>query len=213
MGGVDLNLIGRYSELFRGAAREHRQNAPVPVAVSMGALSLHQGGEDAHAARSARQHPELHPHFRRQVARRSRPRSAAARSGRHLCHGSRLRRFHAPYVLHQAGAFFITRAKSNLDAHRVYSAPTDRATGIIAGQTIALDGYATRKDYPDHLRRVRFKDPETEKALVFLTNQFALCRPPRSAPSTKAAGRSSFSSSGSSSIFGSNNSTARRTTP
>ena len=44
------------------------------------------------------------------------------------------------YVLHQAGAFFVTRAKSNMDAHRVYSATTDRAAGIIADQTIALDG-------------------------------------------------------------------------
>jgi transposase len=78
------------------------------------------------------------------------------------------------HVLHQAGAFFVTRAKSNLDAHRVYSAPTDRAAGIIADQTIALDGYATSKDYPVHLRRVRFKDPESGKTLVFLTNQFAL---------------------------------------
>lgn len=78
------------------------------------------------------------------------------------------------YVLHQAGAFFVTRAKSNLDAHRVYSAPTDRATGIIADQTIALDGSATRKDYPDHLRRVRFKDPESGRTLVFLTNQSGL---------------------------------------
>jgi hypothetical protein len=78
------------------------------------------------------------------------------------------------YVLHQAGAFFVTRAKSNLDAHRVYSAPTDRAAGIIADQTIALDGNTTRKDYPDHLRRVRFKDPESGKTLVFLTNQSAL---------------------------------------
>jgi hypothetical protein len=78
------------------------------------------------------------------------------------------------YVLHQAGAFFVTRAKSNLDAHRVYSAPTDRATGIIADQTVALDGSATRKDYPDHLRRVSFKDPESGKTLVFLTSQSAL---------------------------------------
>ena len=77
------------------------------------------------------------------------------------------------YVLHQAGAFFVTRAKSNMDAHRVYSATTDRAAGIIADQTIALDGYATRKDYPVHLRRVRFRDPESGKTLVFLTNQFA----------------------------------------
>ena len=78
------------------------------------------------------------------------------------------------YVLHQAGAFFVTRAKSNLDAHRVYSAPTDRATGIIADQTIALDGYSTSKDYPVHLCRVRFKDAASGKRLVFLTNHFTL---------------------------------------
>src|ERR1700746_3721452 len=78
------------------------------------------------------------------------------------------------HILQQAGAFFVTRAKSNLDAHRVYSAPADRAVGIIADQTIALDGYATSKDYPVHLRRVRFKDPESGKTLVFLTNQFVL---------------------------------------
>src|SRR5271165_5445829 len=76
--------------------------------------------------------------------------------------------------LHQAGAFFVTRAKSNLNAHRVYSAATDRTTGVIADQKIALDGHYTRKDYPVHLRRVRFRDPETKKALVFLTNQTTL---------------------------------------
>jgi len=55
--------------------------------------------------------------------------------------------------LHQAGTFFVTRAKSNMDAHRLYSAPTDRAAGIIADQTIALDGHYSRRDYPEHLRR------------------------------------------------------------
>ena len=78
------------------------------------------------------------------------------------------------YCIRQAGAFFVTRAKSNLDAQRVYSAPTDRATGIIADQTIVSDCYATSKDYPDHLRRIRFKDPESGKTLAFLTNQFGL---------------------------------------
>ena len=76
--------------------------------------------------------------------------------------------------LHQAGAFFVTRAKSNLNSHRVYSAPTDRSTGILCDQTIALDGYYTRRDYPAQLRRVRFKDAETGKTLVFLTNQMIL---------------------------------------
>jgi hypothetical protein len=78
------------------------------------------------------------------------------------------------HVLHQAGAFFVTRAKSNLDAHRVYSAHVDRTAGLICDQTIALDGYLTRRDYPEHLRRIRFRDAETGKTLVFLTNQVTL---------------------------------------
>jgi hypothetical protein len=76
--------------------------------------------------------------------------------------------------LHLAGAFFVTRAKSNMDAHRVYSAPTDRTTGIICDQTIALDGPYTSLSYPEHLRRIRFRDPESAKTLIFLTNNFGL---------------------------------------
>jgi len=76
--------------------------------------------------------------------------------------------------LHLAGAFFVTRAKSNLKAHRVYSAPTDRDTGILCDQTIALEGFYSKQDYPTYLRRVRFKVPETGKTLVFLTNQMSL---------------------------------------
>src|SRR6478735_2610472 len=75
--------------------------------------------------------------------------------------------------LHEAGAFFVTRAKSNLNAHRVYSAATARTTGVLADQTIALDGHYTKRDYPVHLRRVRFRDPKTGKTLVFLTNMTA----------------------------------------
>ena len=78
------------------------------------------------------------------------------------------------FDLHRAGAFFVTRAKSNLDAHRVYSASSDRPNGIIADQTIALDGHYTKLSYPGYLRRVRLKDPETGKTLIFLTNQTAL---------------------------------------
>jgi hypothetical protein len=81
------------------------------------------------------------------------------------------------HLLHQIGAFFVTRAKSNMDAHRIYSAPSNRAAGIICDQTIALNGFYVRKDYPERLRRIRFKDPETGKKLVFLTNQFVLPAP------------------------------------
>jgi len=81
------------------------------------------------------------------------------------------------YALQLSGAFFVTRAKSNLDAHRLYSACTDRSTGIICDQTIALDGFYAKKDYPQPLRRIRFKDPETGKTLIFLTNHFTLPSP------------------------------------
>ena len=78
------------------------------------------------------------------------------------------------YMMHQAQAFFVTRAKSNTQLQRVYSAAVDRSTGIICDQTITLTGTTSHKDYPEHLRRIRFKDPETGKTLVFLTNNFAL---------------------------------------
>lgn len=78
------------------------------------------------------------------------------------------------HALHQAGAFFVTRAKSRMDARRVYSAPTDRSTGIMSDQRVMLNGHYSAKKYPEHLRRVRFKDPETGKTLIFLTNNTAL---------------------------------------
>ena len=78
------------------------------------------------------------------------------------------------FALHQAGAFFVTRAKRGMDARRVYSMPTDRNTGIICDQRIALDGFYVSQDYPEQLRRIRFKDPESGKTLVFLTNNTVL---------------------------------------
>ena len=78
------------------------------------------------------------------------------------------------YALHQAGAFFVTRAKRGMDARRVYSMPTDRATGMICDQRVALNGFYSAKAYPEQLRRIRFKDPDSGKTLVFLTNNTVL---------------------------------------
>jgi len=78
------------------------------------------------------------------------------------------------YNLHQAGAFFITRAKRGMNARRVYSSQTDRSTGVICDQKIALNGFYVSKDYPIHLRRIRYKDPDSGKTLVFLTNNMTL---------------------------------------
>ena len=76
--------------------------------------------------------------------------------------------------LDEAGSFFVTRAKSNMKARRRYSRPVDRSTGLICDQTIMLTGFYTHQGFENPLRRVKFKDAETGKTLVFLTNNFAL---------------------------------------
>ena len=76
--------------------------------------------------------------------------------------------------LDDAGAFFVTRAKSNLKARRRYSRPVDRSIGLICDQTIVLTGYYSRQGFERPLRRIKFNDPQTGKRLVFLTNNFAL---------------------------------------
>ena len=78
------------------------------------------------------------------------------------------------YRLHQACAFFVTRAKSNLDATRREGRVVDKATGLRNDQTIALRGLKSSRAYPDPLRRVAFYDVENQKRLVFLTNNFTL---------------------------------------
>ena len=76
--------------------------------------------------------------------------------------------------LEDAGAFFVTRAKSNLKAQRRYSRPVDRTSGLICDQTVVLTGYYSRQGFQKPLRRIKFNDPQTGKRLVFLTNNFAL---------------------------------------
>ena len=70
------------------------------------------------------------------------------------------------YAMHQAGAFFVTRAKRGMDARRVYSRPTQRDAGVICDQRVMLIGFYSTRSYPEHLRRVRFKDPESGKTLI-----------------------------------------------
>jgi hypothetical protein len=82
--------------------------------------------------------------------------------------------FERLYHLHEAGSFFVTRAKSNLKAERRYSHPVDRATGLICDQTVILSGFYSHKGFPVPLRRIKYIDPKTHKRLVFLTNQFGL---------------------------------------
>ena len=78
------------------------------------------------------------------------------------------------HTLHQAQAFFVVRAKSNLQFRRVYSRPVDKEAGLRCDQTIQLTSPKSRRGYPDPLRRVKFYDAEHDKRLVFMTNHFDL---------------------------------------
>ena len=82
--------------------------------------------------------------------------------------------FRRLYQMHHAGAFLVTRAKHNMNARGVYSRRTDRATGIICDQSVLLNRFYASQHYPENLRRIRYKDPITDKALIFLTNNFVL---------------------------------------
>ena len=82
--------------------------------------------------------------------------------------------FNRLHRIHQAKAFFITRAKKNLNLKRVYSQAIDKSTGLKCDQIIVLKGHYTKQKYLDKLRRIRFYDSKKDKDLVFLTNNFDL---------------------------------------
>jgi len=71
-----------------------------------------------------------------------------------------------------SNAFFVTRAKDNMAFVRVYSHAVDKTTGLMCDQTIRLKNHYASKDYPKHLRRIKYHDKELNKTFVFLTNHF-----------------------------------------
>jgi len=81
--------------------------------------------------------------------------------------------FNRLYRLHQRQAFYVTRARKNLQFAVAASDSSDRAAGVICDQTIRLIGRRTQPAYPEPLRRIKYRDPQG-KTLVFLTNNFAL---------------------------------------
>ena len=78
------------------------------------------------------------------------------------------------YRLTKAGAFFVVRGKNNHKFRRISARKVDRGTGVICDQTVAFEVPQSAKRYPARLRRVRYRDPETGKTLLFLTNNFEL---------------------------------------
>ncbi len=82
--------------------------------------------------------------------------------------------FERLFLLHRLGAFFVVRAKSNIKFRRRYSAAADRSTGVCCDQTIVLTGVKSRKRYPQPLRRVGYRDAQSDRRFDFLTNHFAI---------------------------------------
>lgn len=78
------------------------------------------------------------------------------------------------YKIHRHGAYFVTRAKSNTQFKRMYSHKADKKAGVLSDQTGKLVTYYPLKEYPEKLRRIKYYDKETDKTLVFLTNNFDL---------------------------------------
>ena len=82
--------------------------------------------------------------------------------------------FERLYLLTNCCAFFVVRAKSNLDFRRISSQKVDKSTGVLCDQVIVLTGIKTSQKYPEKLRRIKFFDSKTNKTFVFLTNNFSL---------------------------------------
>ncbi len=78
------------------------------------------------------------------------------------------------YNIHIRNAFFVTRAKDNMNCRRIYSHQVDKTKGIIYDQAILLNGHYAAKHYPEKMRRIKFYDQQTGKILIFLTNNFDL---------------------------------------
>ena len=80
--------------------------------------------------------------------------------------------FERLYRIKENFGYFIIRAKKNMKFHRTQSKKVDKSTGLRCDQVIRLSVFNTRKSYPDKLRRVKYHDSQTDKILVFLTNNF-----------------------------------------
>ena len=79
-----------------------------------------------------------------------------------------------PYRIHLCKAFFVTRAKDNINYRRLYSYPKDKKKAVVYDQTIMLNNHYASKDYPKKLRIIKFKEDLSGLRLIFLTNSFHL---------------------------------------
>jgi hypothetical protein len=78
------------------------------------------------------------------------------------------------FKIHESGAYFVTRAKDNMSYRRVYSHEKESGSGVIYDQSVKLNNHYASQDYPLKIRRIKYKDADSGKTLVFLTNNFQI---------------------------------------
>ena len=161
--GEDLGL-----ELGRAGLLHHR---PVPVRLSLGPVPLHEvRRQAARASGPARQHSGVHPRFRGQAARRQRAGPAGSGARRLLRHGPRLQ-LRALVPSAQPGR--LLRRPGEVQHQVETPGPPIKSAGVLCDQTIVLTGVSTGRDYPQPLRRVKYRDAQTGRTFNFL-NHFAV---------------------------------------
>ena len=82
--------------------------------------------------------------------------------------------FQRLHGIHASKAYFVVRAKKNMRFKRILSSKIDKTTGVQCDQTIKFAGVVASKDYPERIRRVKYRDSQTRKVFVYLTNHFDL---------------------------------------
>ena len=82
--------------------------------------------------------------------------------------------FQRLHGIHSSKAYFVVRAKKNMRFKRILSSKIDKTTGVQCDQTIKFAGVVASKDYPERIRRVKYRDSQTRKVFVYLTNHFDL---------------------------------------
>ena len=156
-----------------GIRRNHHRS--ILECVRLGAISYSQSSrQTTHIVRPQGLNSCLYTHLRREDARSQCTTYTHLRARRILCEGPGLHRLSMPIQASSKWFLLWTRAKSNPDARRVYSQAVDKDKGVIYDQAIMLNGFYKAQEYPERLRKVKYRNPKTDQVLIFLTNNTSL---------------------------------------
>jgi hypothetical protein len=155
---------------LRTRCNHHRS---VPIRFSLGTFSLHQGrSQTAHSIGFTRSYSDVYPYIRGKMHDVNVLDLLLPEAGAFNVMDRGNVDFSRRFTRHQGSAFFVIRAKSNLQFRRLYSHLVDKSLGLRCDQTVRLIGFYAARGYPEKPRRVKYYDLKTDKTFVFLTNNF-----------------------------------------